>query len=476
MTAYPIFSSRLYSPHIRSQCGTCNASLEFPVPSPTPSPGTLLRVRCVQCQAVYQHGFYPVQLPPGVSVSCMPQTPNGSHSIPSVARKGRKIGTQEKPLETGYYDLLGVPIDATTEDVKKAYRRLAIKHHPDKNPDDPHAEERFKEIAIAYQTLSDPVLRKKYNEFGPKESAPEGGFVDPEEVFGAIFGGERFLPIIGHISLARDMKTALQEADEAEGEDGKEVKRDGKGKEILTEEEKARKEEKERKATAEKAEARAERVRKLVEYLERKLSIFTESATGPDDAEVSNSWRTICQLEADELRKESYGVELLHAIGFVYASKAKHFLATSQTFFGVGGWFHNVQGKYHVFSETVSTLRSAIELKTVFDQIQAAEKAGNLSPEEKKRLEEQAAEKGLQALFKGTKLEIESVLRETCDRVLEDTTVPRSKATLRAVALQILGEAYVTVKKDPDSSAPDESEYVRVDTKTSRERERQRAT
>jgi curved DNA-binding protein CbpA len=255
-------------------------------------------------------------------------------------------------LETGYYDLLGIPIDATTEDIKKAYRRLAIKHHPDKNPDDPHAEERFKEIAIAYQTLSDPVLRKKYNEFGPKESAPEGGFVDPEEVFGAIFGGERFLPIIGQISLARDMKTALQEAEEAEGEDGKEVKRDAKGKEILTEEEKARKEEKERKATAEKAEARSARVRKLVENLERKLSIFTESATGPEDPEVSNSWRTICQLESEELRKESYGVELLHAIGFVYVSKAKHFLATSQTFFGVGGWLHNVQGKYHVFSET----------------------------------------------------------------------------------------------------------------------------
>ena len=51
-------------------------------------------------------------------------------------------------------------------------------------------------------------------------------------------------------------------------------------------------------------------------------------------------------------------------------------------------------------SLSVSTLRSAIELKSVFDQIQAAEKAGNLSPEQKKKLEEQAAEKGLQALFK----------------------------------------------------------------------------
>jgi hypothetical protein len=53
-----------------------------------------------------------------------------------------------------------------------------------------------------------------------------------------------------------------------------------------------------------------------------------------------------------ELKRESYGVELLHAVGFVYVAKAKHHLATNQTFMGVGGWLHNVQGKYHMFSET----------------------------------------------------------------------------------------------------------------------------
>lgn len=244
--------------------------------------------------------------------------------------------------------------------------RAAIKHHPDKNPGDPHAEERFKEIAIAYQTLSDENLRRKYNEFGPKETAPEGGYVDPEEVFGAIFGGERFIPIIGNISLARDMKTALQEAEDAEGEredaetpNAPPRLRDAKGREILTPEEKAKKEEKDRikaekdrQKAAEKAAARAERVQKLVETLERKLSIFTESATGPDDPDVTKSWKTICQLEAEELKRESYGIELLQTIGFVYVSKAKHHLATNQTFLGVGGWLHNVQGKYHVFSET----------------------------------------------------------------------------------------------------------------------------
>ena len=70
----------------------------------------------------------------------------------------------------------------------------------------------------------------------------------------------------------------------------------------------------------------------------------------------------------------------------------------------------------------------------------------------------------------GTKLEIESVLRETCDRVLEDPAITRSKMQLRAIALQILGEAYMSVVKDEDV-AREESEYVRVETKNSRKRD-----
>jgi len=443
------------------------------VPSPTPKPSSLLTVRCCSCRKTFSHTFYPNQLPKGVQDAIGSSSSSTGQTPAPPPRRGRKIGTQERPLETGYYDLLGVPVDATTDDIKKAYRRLAIKYHPDKNRDDPDAEERFKSIAIAYQTLSDPQLRHKYNEFGSKESAPEGGFIDPEEVFGAIFGGERFLPLIGQLSLARDMKTALQEADEAEGESTTPVARDAKGREIISPEEKARRDEKARKVAAEKAAAREERVLKLIENLRHKLSIFTESATSVNDPEVVESWRTICTLEAEELKRESYGVELLHAIGFVYTAKAKQFLATNQSFLGVGGWLHNVQGKYHVFSETVSTLRSAIELKAVFDQIQQAEQSGNLSADEKKRLEEQAAEKGLHALFKGTKLEIDSVLRETCDRVLNDPAISSNTAVLRAAALQILGESFAAVQNEKDD-AHEDSEYVRIETKNSRQRTQSR--
>ncbi|KAJ7076539.1 X-domain of DnaJ-containing-domain-containing protein [Mycena belliarum] len=472
-SASAVLPSRPIIPHIQivSGCPKCKAALEFPVPSPHPRQGALLQIRCFSCQNVISHAFYATQVPPSAAGASSSGTGQSNGGQAPAARKGRKFGTQERPLETGYYDVLGITPAATTEEIKKAYRRMAIKHHPDKNPDDPLAEERFKEIAIAYQTLSDDALRKKYNEYGPKESAPEGGFVDPEEVFGAIFGGDRFIPIIGTISLARDMKAALQEADEAEQEEAEKAGTrilDAKGRPVLSEEEKAAKEQKDRAKSAEKAKVRQERIQKLVDNLDRKLSIFTESATGPNDPDVTSSWKTICALEAEQLKQESYGVELLQAIGFVYVSKAKHHLATNQTFLGVGGWLHNVQGKYHVFSETVSTVRSAIELKSVFDQIQAAERAGNLSPEAKRKLEEQAAEKGLQALFKGAKLEIESVLRETCERVLEDPAITRDKANLRAVALQMLGEAYAGVAKDGQVTG-DDSEYVRVETRKSRE-------
>jgi len=74
-------------------------------------------------------------------------------------------------------------------------------------------------------------------------------------------------------------------------------------------------------------------------------------------------------------------------------------------------------------------------------------------------------------LFQGAKLEIESVLRETCDRVLEGGEITREKAQLRAVALQILGEAYMAVKKEGNGALSEDTDYVKVETKNSRARE-----
>jgi DnaJ-class molecular chaperone len=96
------------------------------------------------------------------------------------------------PPERDLYKVLGVSRDADAETLKKAYRKLARRHHPDVNPGDKAAEEKFKEISEAYDVLSDPTKRRNYDEFG--EISLQGGF-DAEqarrarEAFGQRFGG-----------------------------------------------------------------------------------------------------------------------------------------------------------------------------------------------------------------------------------------------------------------------------------------------
>lgn len=97
-----------------------------------------------------------------------------------------------------YYEVLGVERKVSEEEIKKAYRKLALKYHPDKNPGDKEAEEKFKELGEAYEVLSDPQKRAAYDRFGHAAFAPGagaggqypgGGFHDPFEIFREVFGG-----------------------------------------------------------------------------------------------------------------------------------------------------------------------------------------------------------------------------------------------------------------------------------------------
>ncbi|MYH43917.1 MAG: DnaJ domain-containing protein, partial [Acidimicrobiaceae bacterium] len=115
---------------------------------------------------------------------------------------------QREWFEKDYYKILGVAEDASASDVSKAYRKLAKKLHPDANPGDQAVEERFKEVASAYDVLGDDSKRKAYDEvrrlgpmagsFGPGGSGPAGGFNlnfeqmgDLGDLFGGLFGRRR---------------------------------------------------------------------------------------------------------------------------------------------------------------------------------------------------------------------------------------------------------------------------------------------
>ncbi len=93
-----------------------------------------------------------------------------------------------------YYEILGVSREATDGEIKKAYRKLALKYHPDRNPDDPDAAEKFKEAAAAYDVLRDPELRQRYDRFGEagldrSRLHDFSSFDDIFSVFSDVFGG-----------------------------------------------------------------------------------------------------------------------------------------------------------------------------------------------------------------------------------------------------------------------------------------------
>ena len=104
-----------------------------------------------------------------------------------------------------YYEVLGIGKDASADDIKRAYRKAAMKYHPDRNPGDKEAEAKFKEAGEAYEVLSDPDKKARYDQFGfagvdPNFGAGQGGagfdgfggfggFGDLGDIFGEFFGG-----------------------------------------------------------------------------------------------------------------------------------------------------------------------------------------------------------------------------------------------------------------------------------------------
>ncbi|KAJ3198891.1 hypothetical protein HDU67_003243, partial [Dinochytrium kinnereticum] len=178
--------------------------MEFSVPSsPSVSTATtatdeVYHVQCFSCLAVNTLAVASVHVypapQPGVPAASAQQNGASGRSVPVNGAGARpqpepqkqqqqqqqqqqkkkkpfgKLGSDQNPVDREYYDTLGVDVMATPAQLKKAYYLMAMKYHPDKNREDPHAEEKFKAISEAYQVLSDPNLRSAYNMYGQQQN------------------------------------------------------------------------------------------------------------------------------------------------------------------------------------------------------------------------------------------------------------------------------------------------------------------
>ncbi|KAK3702938.1 DnaJ-like protein [Vermiconidia calcicola] len=459
-------------------------------------------------------------------------------------------------VDTAYYDALGVQPTATEIEIKKAYRKAAVQLHPDKNPDDPTANEKFQTVGEAYQVLSDPQLRAAYDKYGKESAKPDSGFADPAEFFTVIFGGEAFEEWIGEISMMKDltktMEISMKEMEEQEQTAGEaamgaeskaQAQTAGNTTEVpygatahtgpaaaqppppayaeseqpatggatmdipirdstpvsgtstprpegvptrlqitdrteedaaataagMTEEEKRLREKEKKKGgltkeqreelaafELERKRIRDERVQTLAKKLIDRISVWTETDKGTD---VTTAFREKMRLEVENLKMESFGIEILHAIGLTYLQKSTTYIKSQKPIIGgVSGFFSRLKDKGNMVKDTWGTVSTAIQAQMEIEEMARAEEKGgeDWTDERKAEYEKRVTGKILAAAWRGSKFEIQSVLRDVCDAVLYDKKIKSDKRLERAQALAFVGEIFAKAERDPD----EEGDYM----------------
>jgi len=383
--------------------------------------------------------------------------------------------------ETQYYEILKVETTASSAQIKKSYYELARKLHPDKNPDDPDAHIKFQKVGEAYQVLSDPELRKKYDSRG-KDGLGDIPVVDASAFFAALFGSDQMEMFVGKLQMA------------VMAEGGSDLTRD---------------------------ETRILQDRRVVRLAINLAAILDGYAAAPRATTTTNATttddKTTNEKEEEKLREKaalekfeaqmkpiaqslanaSHGPKMLKQIGFVYEKQAEQVLTDPVA--GFGTW-----ADLGVRSNLAAMEQNTNRTKTQFSAMKAAfgafgtvkkiaeEEESYMKEEEEqqqqqkhqgkseksdgegdgKSAEDKAQTKKkpplteaeimqrraqhqkdvmphiLEALWNVSALDIESTLRSVCDKVCHDKSVKKEVRKKRCEALSVLGKIFQTTEAD----------------------------
>lgn len=194
----------------------------------------------------------------------------------------------------------------------------------------------------------------------------------------------------------------------------------------------------------ERKKARDERVEMLSKKLIDRISVWTET---DKNKAVTKAFEDQTKLEVENLKMESFGLEILHAVGTTYIQKATSFLK-SQKFLGISGFFSRLKDKGTLAKETWNTVTTALDAQMTMEEMAKLEEKGgdDWTDEKKAEYERKVTGKILAAAWRGSKFEIQSVLRDVCDQILNDKSVKLEKRIERAQALVICGTIFQKVQ------------------------------
>jgi len=327
-----------------------------------------------------------------------------SHPATSSASQPSKV-----VVDRDFYDQIGVEPSASASEIKKAYYKAALKVHPDKNQGDPAAHQKFQDLAKAYQVLSDPALRAKYDKQGKQAVQTEEPDFKPELFFGMLFGSEKFEKYVGKMYLGTQVKKVIKiRGDDTDGDSLRSRAED----------------------TASEDRTQRRREIKLAKHMLEKLDQFV---TKRDEV----GFQKATMLEAIDLLKVSFGVHMLRTLGEVYEDCGVTFFDTS----AVGRYRREWRDSAYKTGQTFTVFSSVVKSLVAARQISQTVKEGEEAPSMEGL--EGSLPVFLQTAWEMSKMDVQSTAKAVCGKLLKDISVPWQLRVRRAMALQLLGRIFV---------------------------------
>lgn len=315
-----------------------------------------------------------------------------------------------------YYEALGVEPSADGHKIKRQYYLMARKFHPDKNPGDAEAVEKFKLVAEAYQVLSDPELREKYDKegkdalSGDKTSANDDQKADPSLLLAFLFGSDKFNSYVGR--LATSTSAMLGDTTKLSAKDARTLQE--------------------------------RRCSRLAMILVNRVKPWVDM----DFKETEDAWK----VQAEELKKASYGWELLQVIGMAYDLAAVQFLGSGDSGIGIPSikkWASGKMAGTRMFGRKNKnqwkSKAATMDIMRVQSEYQKKIEVA-ASEEEKRQLEQEMADAStnvmMRIIWTTTSVDITSTIHETCQMVFFDQGVDKKVREMRAKAVNRLGTIF----------------------------------